>query len=334
LGVDDNVRILRPRWVEELLDAPYLLDALMDLIPDQIYFKDAKSRFVRVSRALALRWGLDDPQDAVGKTDFDFFAEQHARKAFADEQRLLQTGVDLVSIEELETWHDGREAWVTTTKVPLRDRSGQIVGLLGISRDVTVSKLAELRLAEQATLLAEQAHALEELTLRDELTGLNNRRGLQAAGEQALYRARRDGAPAAILFIDVDGLKQINDTFGHSAGDDALRSMADVIQSAIRDDDIAARIGGDEFCVLLLDQIGEALERVLTKITTGAQAARAERGLAFTLSATVGACEIDAQTPGSLAQLLEHADRVMYEQKLRRRSRPVAYEPHQRRRLA
>jgi len=97
--VDDNVRILRSRSVDELLDAPYLLDMLMGLIPDQIYFKDAKSRFVRISRGLASRWGLDDPRDAIGKTDFDLFAEDHAQKAFADEQRLLRTGEELVGIE-------------------------------------------------------------------------------------------------------------------------------------------------------------------------------------------------------------------------------------------
>ena len=325
--MDDNVRILRPPWVEELLDASYLLDTLMDQIPDQIYFKDVKSRFVRVSRALASRWGLDDPQDAVGKTDFDFFADEHAQKAFADEQRLLQTGEQLAGIEERETWQDGREAWVSTTKVPLRDRSGQIVGLFGISRDITGKKLAELRLAEQAAQLAEQAQMLEQLTLLDELTGLNNRRGLQTVGEQALYAARRAGTPVAILFIDIDGLKQINDTLGHAAGDDALRTIADVIQSSIRGGDVAARIGGDEFCVLLFDKVGDALEQVLEQITTGAQAARAERSLPFVLSATVGACEIDARTPGSLAQLLERADGLMYEQKLRRRSQPTRLRP-------
>jgi len=334
LGVDDNVRILRPRWVEELLDAPYLLDALMDHVPDQIYFKDAKSRFVRISRAQASRWGLDDPLDAVGKTDFDFFAEEHAQKAFADEQRLLQTGEQLAGIEERETWADGREAWVSTTKVPLRDRSGQIVGLFGISRDITGKKLAELRLAEQAAQLAEQAHTLEELTLLDELTGLNNRRGLQTVGEQALYGARRAGMPVAILFIDIDGLKQINDTLGHAAGDDALRTIASVIQSSVCRGDVAARIGGDEFCVLLLNQVGEDLERVLTQITAGAQAARAERSLPFELSATVGACEIDARMPGSLAQLLERADGLMYEQKLGRRSQPLPRDLVRRRRAA
>jgi diguanylate cyclase (GGDEF)-like protein/PAS domain S-box-containing protein len=324
LGVDDNVRTLRPPWIDELLDAPYLLDTLMDHIPDQIYFKDAKSRFVRISRALASRWGLDDPQAAVGKTDFDFFADEHAQKAFADEQRLLQTGEQLVGIEEHETWQDGREAWVSTTKVPLRDRSGRIVGLFGISRDITDNKLTELRLAEQTAQLAEQARTLEQLTLLDELTGLNNRRGLQTVGEQALYGARRAGTPVAILFIDIDGLKQINDTLGHAAGDDALRTIAQVIQSSICDGDVAARIGGDEFCVLLLDKVGEAVGRVREQITAGAEAARAEHSLPFVLSATVGACEIDARTPGSLAELLERADGLMYEQKLRRRSQLLA----------
>ena len=330
--MDDNVRFLRPPWVDELLDAPYLLDTLLDHIPDQIYFKDAKSRFVRISRALASRWGLDDPQDAVGKTDFDFFAKEHAQKAFADEQRLLQTGEQLVGIEERETWQDGREAWVSTTKVPLRDRSGRIVGLIGISRDITDKKLAELGLAEQATQLAEQARMLEQLTLLDELTGLNNRRGLQTVGEQALYSARRTGTPVAILFIDVDGLKRINDTLGHAAGDEALRAIARVINASICDGDVAARIGGDEFCVLLLDKVGEALERVREQISTGAQAASAVPSLPFALSATVGACEVDARTPGSLAQLLERADGLMYEEKLQRRSQPLASDLPRRRR--
>ncbi len=326
VGMDDNVRTLRPPWVDELLDDRYLLDTLMEHIPDQIYFKDAKSRFVRVSRALASRLGVEDAADAVGKTDFDFFAGEHAQKAFADEQRLLETGEPLVGIEERETWHDGREAWVSTTKVPLRDRSGRIVGLFGISRDVTDKKLDELRLVEQAAQLAEQARTLEELTLLDELTGLNSRRGLQAVGEQALYSARRSGTPVALLFIDVDGLKQVNDTHGHAAGDDALRTIAQVIRQSIRDGDVAARIGGDEFCVLLLNTGGEAIDRVRERITAGAQAAGEERSLPFRLSATIGACEVDARTPGSLTQLLEHADSLMYEEKLRTSSQLFAAE--------
>ncbi len=315
--MDDNVRPLRP-LVDELLDDRYLLDTLMEHIPDQIYFKDAKSRFVRISRALATRLGLDDPAEAVGKSDFDFFAGEHAQKAFADEQMLLETGEPLIAIEERETWQGGREAWVSTTKVPLRDRNGSIVGLFGISRDITEKKLAEIQLAHQAAQLAEQSQSLAELALLDELTGLKNRRGLQTAGEQALYDARRDGAPVALLFIDIDDLKRINDTFGHAAGDDALRTMAEVIRSSTRESDIAARIGGDEFCVLLLDKAGAAVERVRERIAAGADAASAGNALPFQLSATIGAAEIDARTPGSLAELLRQADTLMYEDKSRR----------------
>ena len=207
---------------------------------------------------------------------------------------------------------------MSTTKVPLRDRSGSIVGLFGISRDITEKKLAELQLAQQAAQLAEQSQSLAELALLDELTGLKNRRGLQTVGEQALYDARRAGAPVALLFIDIDDLKRINDTFGHAAGDDALRTMAEVIRSSTRESDIAARIGGDEFCVLLLDKAGAAVERVRERIAAGADAASAGNALPFQLSATIGAAEIDARTPGSLAELLRQADTLMYEDKSRR----------------
>ena len=158
---------------EELLDDRYLLDTLMEETPDQIYFKDDKSRFVRISRGLADRLGLGAPPEAIGKTDFDFFSGEHADKAFADEQRLLETGESLVGIEERETWAGGREAWVSTTKVPLRDRNGQIIGLFGISRDITERKLGAERLAAQAEQVAGQNDQLRELDLmKDEFVAL------------------------------------------------------------------------------------------------------------------------------------------------------------------
>jgi diguanylate cyclase (GGDEF)-like protein/PAS domain S-box-containing protein len=324
--MDENVLPLRP-WPEELLDDRYLLDALMEHIPDAVYFKDAKSRFIRMSRSLAARCGLEDPAEAIGKTDFDLFSGEHAQEAFADEQRLLQTGEPLVGIEERETWEDGREAWVSTTKVPLRDRNGDIVGLFGISRDITERKLDEQRLAEQASQLEVQARELERLTLVDELTGLHNRRGLQAFGEQALYRARRDGTPVSLLFIDLDGFKEINDTFGHGSGDDALRAIAGAIRSAIRESDIAARIGGDEFGVLLVDASEGEAKQVANRITAEAAAAKKEHSFQFRLSASIGGCEVDARTPGSIEELLRHADRSMYEAKTRKaRGEVVAFE--------
>ena len=130
------------------MDDRYLLDTLMEQTADQVYFKDDTSRFVRISRGLANRLGLDDPAEAIGKTDFDFFSGEHADAAFADEQRLMQTGESLIGIEERETWTDGREAWVSTTKVPLREPDGQVIGLFGISRDITERRLTAKHLAQ------------------------------------------------------------------------------------------------------------------------------------------------------------------------------------------
>ena len=108
---------------EEHSRAGHLLEVLMDNIPDSIYFKDRASQFVMINRDQAKKFGLADPHLATGKSDADFFKPTHAQQALADEQRVMQTGQPLVGIEEKETWPDGRETWVSTTKMPLRDRA-------------------------------------------------------------------------------------------------------------------------------------------------------------------------------------------------------------------
>jgi two-component system, sensor histidine kinase and response regulator len=125
-----------------------LLYMLMDNIPDAIYFKDLQSRFICINRGVALRFGLSDPADAIGKTDFDYFSEAHARQAYLDEQEVIRTGRPLVAREEAEYWPDGRMTWASTTKLPLRDRAGTIIGTCGISRDITHRKQTEAALRQ------------------------------------------------------------------------------------------------------------------------------------------------------------------------------------------
>lgn len=136
----------------------HLVDALLDTIPDHIYFKDRESRFIRINRSMASLFKLKSPDQAVGRSDFDFFTEEHARRAFADEKDIMRSGRPLVGREEMETWPDGSTTWVSTTKQCLRDKADNVVGTFGISRDITLRKRAERRLAVQykvATVLAE-----------------------------------------------------------------------------------------------------------------------------------------------------------------------------------
>ena len=139
-----------------------LLGALMDHLPDCIYFKDRDSRFVAVNRALAEKHGLREPEALIGLTDLNFFTLEHANAALEDEQEIIRTGCPLVNLEEKETWPDGSETWVSTTKVPLRDSAGSVIGTFGLSRDVTERKRAEDQLAKFAAELRAKNEALEE----------------------------------------------------------------------------------------------------------------------------------------------------------------------------
>ena len=138
----------RKQAEEALVREQFLMNMLMDNVPDHIYFKDKESRFIRMNKSLAMSFKLRDPAEAVGKTDFDFFTEQHARPAFEDEQKIIRTGQPIIGLEEKETWPDGSETWVTTTKMPLRDKEGEIIGTFGISKDITERKQAEEALQE------------------------------------------------------------------------------------------------------------------------------------------------------------------------------------------
>lgn len=142
---------------DNLHDTRFLLKNLMENMTDHIYFKDVESRFIMVNRSFCEWTGLNS-SGVVGKTDFDLFAQAHAQQAYDDEQQIIVTGEPLVGVEEKETWPDGRITWVSTTKMPLRDADGEIIGTFGVSRDITEHKEAELR----AAYYAEQVRRIKE----------------------------------------------------------------------------------------------------------------------------------------------------------------------------
>jgi PAS domain S-box-containing protein len=141
--------------------AQRLLQTILDNMPDEIYFKDARSCFMTLNRPVAKNLGIAEPSQAVGKNDFDFFPPDQAKEFFEDEQKLMQKGDALVSKIEKRTDSNGRNSWTSTTKVAMRAPDGKIVGLLGINRDITMWKTAEQDLQASEEKLRQLATQLE-----------------------------------------------------------------------------------------------------------------------------------------------------------------------------
>ena len=123
-----------------------LVRAFLENIPDAVYFKDRESRFIAVSASLARKHNLDHPDPMIGHTDADFYSGEHAAAALEDEREILKTGQPIIGKLEKETWNDGAISWVLTSKMPLRNDAGDIVGTFGLSKDVTEQKRVESEL--------------------------------------------------------------------------------------------------------------------------------------------------------------------------------------------
>ncbi|MGD0260645.1 MAG: PAS domain S-box protein [Verrucomicrobiota bacterium] len=207
LGLADHCAgaVGRIRTQDALRQEQTLMFALMENLPARVYFKDAASRFLRVSPALAKLFGFSDPAQLVGKSDADFFSAEHARQALADEQDIIRTGQPLLGIEEKETWPDGAESWVLTSKSPLRDGAGRIIGTCGISSDITERKRAELSALAmsklgQSLILATTQNEAARLLLQvaDELFGWD-------ACAFYLYSPETDLAQPVLYMDIIDG---------------------------------------------------------------------------------------------------------------------------------
>ena len=267
------VRRKGPRHQELLF-----LHELMEHFPDRIYCKDLESRFITGSRMFLNFFHLDDVTQLRGRTDFDFFSEEHARAAFNDEQEIIRTGVAKLDFEEMETWPDGSVTWCATSKAPFRDEAGQIIGTFGISRDITARRQAEAALRESEARyravseqlassnqqLADANEALQQMALTDPLTGLRNRRFLAACMAEDVAQVERSHRSLAsgdaervplnvdllFLMVDLDHFKLVNDRHGHQAGDQVLCQVAEVLSRTARLTDTVARVGGEEFLVV------------------------------------------------------------------------------------
>ena len=191
----------------------YLLHALLENVPDSIYFKDGESRFTRISKSQAKKFGMKTTDEAVGKTDAHVFTQEHARQALEDEQHIMRTGDPIINKIEKETWEGREDTWCASSKLPLRDPNGDIVGTFGISRDITDQVRAE--------------QALER--------------------ERDLLRALIDNMPDLIFVKDVDGrFLTVNETLLPVLGAKSVDDVVGRTDAAFSPADMAAHYAEDD----------------------------------------------------------------------------------------
>jgi len=169
---------------------------------------------------------------------------------------------------------------------------------------------------------------LLNLSLIDELTGLNNRRGFLALSEHHVKLANRSGMPFLVAFVDLDGLKKINDAFGHQEGNRALVEAANVLRDSCRRSDILSRIGGDEFAILIADVDKNCADVVLRRIQRKLDSCNANPGRRYALSLSVGIVVANVAEHADLEQLLHQADALMYAQKQKKKSTQELVRPN------
>jgi diguanylate cyclase (GGDEF)-like protein/PAS domain S-box-containing protein len=206
---------------------------------------------------------------------------------------------------------DSEERWVCMHGELQVDEAGVPVAVAGIVQDITGRKQAEeIRVVN-----------LEEAANVDRLTGLKNRRGFDLAADQAVAQALRAGQGIGLMYFDVDGMKAINDEFGHAQGDRALQDLASIMRFTLRSADAVARIGGDEFVVLTVGGEQEALDRLAQRLDEGLDFFNATNDRPYRLSASCGKTWCPAVEPCDLKEQMALADTRMYEEKQRRQAR-------------
>jgi diguanylate cyclase (GGDEF)-like protein/PAS domain S-box-containing protein len=244
--------VLAWRWMRSRVHGPgetfagelTMLRAVIASVPDLIYVKDAESRFLLANQGTADVMGTVSGNELRGKSDFDYYPTELAAGFYQDEQKVIQTGVPLVSQDEHVRESDGRIRWLLTTKVPFRDAEGKAIGIIGIGRNITALKETE----------AELKRARENLHFKathDSLTSLLNREAILDMLGREIARSSREHGSTAVLLADLDHFKNVNDRFGHPVGDEVLRETAKRFLRAVRTYDLVGRLGGEEFLVIL-----------------------------------------------------------------------------------
>jgi diguanylate cyclase (GGDEF)-like protein/PAS domain S-box-containing protein len=262
--------------------------AILDNIPNMAWLKDRKGNFVAVNDPFGKAFGKA-PKDLVGKNDYDIYPRELAAKHEKDSREVMATRTRTYFEESLVD-REGKVQYTEKIETPIFNDAGVVIGIIGIAHDITDRKGVEASLRHDST--------------HDMLTGLYNR----AFFEEELERlAHGRMFPMSIVMADVNGLKKVNDSLGHEAGDDLIRMAARIILGAFRGEDIVARIGGDEFAVLLPETGKNVAEESVKRIRNCPEVSNGLVSIAFGIAT--------ADNKDQLAETLKLSDKMMYRDK-------------------
>jgi len=283
------------------------LRAVLDNVGAYVFTKDTAGRYTYANGKVCELFG-QPLERIIGADDGEFFDMEKSLDLRRHDRRVLETGETIESEERNFLADTGDLKVYKSVKIPLRDQHDRIIGILGVSTDIT--ELNELR------------EELLRQSRTDSLTGLFNRRFFLEVASRELARSRRYGEPLSVMLIDIDHFKHINDTHGHHAGDRVLCEMASLCAGQIRTSDVLARIGGEEFAVLLPNTVVEdgrkLAERLRTRVETTEHTGDWQGGIRHTISIGLAALGRD---DGDFERLLMRADKALYRAKNEGRNR-------------
>lgn len=270
--------------------------SLVESTDDSVYLVDRNYKYIFINKKHLSRLGFSE-EHLIGRAYSEFHSVEETKEFIETVSNVFEKGKSVQ--HEHKSLRDGR--YFLRTISPVREPDGKIAMVSVISKNITEHK----RLEEE----------LRIMSFTDELTGLYNRRGFLTLAGQQLKMARRLRKGVFMLYADLDGLKAINDTFGHREGDLALIETANILKETYRDSDIIARIGGDEFAVFPLEVTGTSIDVITERLHKNLDIHNEKKGSSYKLSLSAGIAHCDSECSSSIEELLIQADKLMYDQK-------------------